>query len=51
MEMRGSLENRIHKINHFDDMNVNFLLIAWRGFSGDKGKPNEEGLYKDATRL
>ena len=45
----GSLENRIHKINHFDDMNVNFLLIAWRGFSGNKGKPNEEGLYKDAT--
>ncbi len=30
-------------------MNVNFLLIAWRGFSGNKGKPNEEGLYKDAT--
>ena len=44
----GSLENRIHKINHFEDMNVNFLLISWRGFSGNKGKPNEEGLYKDA---
>ena len=24
----GSLENRIHKINHFRDMNVNFLIIA-----------------------
>ena len=35
----GSLENRIHKINHFKDMNVNFLLISWRGFSGNKGKP------------
>jgi len=44
----GSLENRIHKINHFKDMNINFLLVAWRGFSGNKGKPTEEGLYEDA---
>ena len=43
----GSLENRIHKLNHFRDMDVNFLIIAWRGFSGNKGKPSEEGLYKD----
>ena len=44
----GSLENRIHKINHFKDMNVNFLLVAWRGFSGNAGKPTEKGLYQDA---
>ena len=44
----GSLENRIHKINHFKDMDINFLLIAWRGFSGNKGKPTEQGLYEDA---
>ncbi len=44
----GALENRIHKINNFKDMNVNFLLLAWRGFSGNEGKPNEQGLYKDA---
>ena len=44
----GSLENRIHKINHFKDMNINFLIIAWRGFSGNKGKPTEQGLYEDA---
>jgi len=44
----GSLENRIHKINHFKEMNVNFLLISWRGFSGNKGKPTEKGLYEDA---
>ena len=45
----GSLENRIHKINHFKDMNINFLLIAWRGFNGNEGKPTEKGLYEDAT--
>jgi len=45
----GSLENRIYKLNHFQEMNVNFLIIAWRGFSGNKGKPSEEGLYKDGN--
>ena len=44
----GSLENRIHKINHFNDMNINFLLLAWRGFNGNAGKPTEQGLYQDA---
>jgi fermentation-respiration switch protein FrsA (DUF1100 family) len=43
----GSLENRIHKLNHFKDMNINFLIIAWRGFSGNNGKPSEQGLYAD----
>ncbi len=43
----GSLENRIHKLNRFDDMKINFLIIAWRGFSGNKGKPTEIGLYED----
>ena len=44
----GDLENRIHKLNHFKDMDVNFLIISWRGFSGNLGKPTEKGLYKDA---
>ena len=44
----GSLENRIHKLNHFKNMNVNFLIISWRGFSGNAGKPTEKNLYADA---
>ena len=44
----GSLNNRTYKLNHFKDLNVNFLIIAWRGFSGNMGKPNETGLYEDA---
>jgi len=43
----GSLENRIYKLNHFQEMNINFLIIAWRGFSGNSGKPTEQGLYED----
>ena len=45
----GSLENRTYKLNHFKNLNVNFLIIAWRGFSGNKGKPSEKGLYEDAN--
>ena len=45
----GTLENRIHKINHFKDMKVNFLILAWRGFSKNKGKPTEQGFYEDAN--
>ena len=45
----GTLENRIHKINHFKDMKVNFFIISWRGFSGNKGNPTEQGLYEDAN--
>ena len=44
----GSLRNRTYKLNHFKDLDVNFLIIAWRGFSGNLGKPNEKGLYEDA---
>ena len=43
----GTLENRIHKLNHFKDIEINFLIIAWRGFSGNEGKPTEKGLYID----
>jgi len=44
----GSLEDRTYKLNHFKNLNVNFLIIAWRGFNGNEGKPNEMGLYEDA---
>ncbi|MDC3175065.1 alpha/beta hydrolase [Candidatus Pelagibacter sp.] len=45
----GKLENRIYKLNHFKDLNVNFLIIAWRGFSGNQGKPSENNLYIDGN--
>jgi len=43
----GKLDNRIYKLNYFKNLDVNFLIIAWRGFSGNKGKPSEDGLYED----
>ena len=29
-------------------MNVNYLIFAYRVFSGNDGKPSEIGLYEDA---
>ena len=43
----GLLENRIYKLNALDKLDLNILIIAWRGFSGNQGKPNEKGLYVD----
>ena len=45
----GDLDARIYKLNVFDDLGINFLIISWRGFSGNQGKPTEKGLYEDAN--
>ena len=44
----GNLNNRIYKINELYNLDINILLVSWRGFSGNKGKPTEKGLYEDA---
>ena len=44
----GTLDNRIYKLNFLGNLDVNFLIIAWRGYSGSTGKPSEFGLYQDA---
>ena len=44
----GNLDNRIDKLNSLGSLDINFLIIAWRGYSGNPGKPSETGLYKDA---
>ena len=44
----GDLSNRIYKLNELNKLEINILLIFWRGFSGNKGSPTEKNLYKDA---
>ena len=44
----GKLDNRIYKLNELSDLEINYLIVAYRGFSGNKGKPNEVGLYRDS---
>ena len=44
----GDLRNRIYKLNLIKNFDINFLIVAYRGFSGNEGNPTEEGLYQDA---
>ena len=44
----GHLSNRIYKLNELYKLDINVLLISWRGFSGNKGSPTENNLYSDA---
>ena len=46
----GDLTNRVHKLNELNKFNVNILIISWRGFSGNPGKPTEKNLYNDAKK-
>ena len=47
----GELSNRIYKLNELNKLDINILLISWRGFSGNQGFPTEENLYKDAKAV
>ena len=42
----GHLSNRIYKINELNKLDINILLISWRGFSGNKGSPTEKNLSR-----
>tara|TARA_B100000886_G_C20345262_1_gene458381 strand:- start:112 stop:852 length:741 start_codon:yes stop_codon:yes gene_type:complete len=44
----GNLSNRVYKLNKLSKLNLNVLIIAWRGFSGNDGEPSEKNLYNDA---
>ncbi len=46
----GNLFNRSYKLNRFYELNLNVLIISWRGFSGNLGQPNEKNLYSDAKK-
>ena len=39
---------RAHRIKRYIDKCWGVLLLAWRGYSGNSGKPTEKNLYSDA---
>ena len=45
----GNSFNRSYKLNRFYELNLNVLIISWRGFSGNLGQPSEN-LYSDAKK-
>ena len=47
----GNLFNRVYKLNELNKLDLNILIISWRGFSGNEGKPTEKILYHDAEKV
>ena len=46
----GNLFNRVYKLNELNKLDLNILIISWRGFSGNEGKPSEKNLYYDGKK-
>jgi fermentation-respiration switch protein FrsA (DUF1100 family) len=44
----GSLRGERYRLKLFRDAHMGVLLVAYRGYSGNAGTPNEQGLYADA---
>lgn len=44
----GNIANRGFIVRPFIDKGYGVLLLTYRGYSGNPGKPSEEGLYNDA---
>ena len=46
----GNLSNRTYKLNQLSKFQINILILAYRGVSGNKGEPTEKNLYNDASK-
>lgn len=44
----GSLHSHRYRLQRFKDAGMGVLLVAYRGYSGNPGVPDERGLYDDA---
>ena len=42
-----NIGERAYRINRYIEKNWSVLLVAWRGYSGNHGKPTEKNLYID----
>ena len=51
MEMQVLLENRTYKLNHFKNLNVNFLIIAWRGFTVEIKENQMKWVYMKMLKV
>jgi hypothetical protein len=43
----GNIEARGFKVRPYLDHGLGLLLVGYRGYGGNPGKPSEEGLYRD----
>jgi len=43
----GNIGYRVHRLRHFAQAGYGVLLVEYRGFGGNPGRPNERGLFTD----
>lgn len=43
----GHIGHRMYIVRHFISQGFGVLLLDYRGYGGNKGRPTEDGLYKD----
>jgi uncharacterized protein len=44
----GNISHRLESIRLFHELDLNLLIIDYRGYGESEGRPSEEGLYRDA---
>jgi hypothetical protein len=44
----GNIEYRAPRVRRFAEAGLGVLMLEYRGYGGNPGKPSEEGLYADA---
>lgn len=44
----GNICDRLHKVQFFHELGMNFFIYDYRGYGLSSGTPSEKGLYKDA---
>lgn len=47
----GNIGDRLEKIQLFNGMGLNIFIVDYRGYGKSKGRPSEEGVYKDARAV
>ena len=45
----GNIGDRHNKVRSFLDHGIGVMLVGYRGYGNNPGKPTEQGLYTDAT--
>lgn len=45
----GNISHRIDTLNIFNELGLNCLIFDYRGYGHSRGKPTEQGTYKDAA--
>lgn len=47
----GNVSTRSAKVRHFIDAGLGVVLVGYRGYGGNMGRPTEDGLYEDARAV